>query len=176
MIGREQFINPPVRHFMSAKSTRYQLRPSALDTRDDLIVVGWREAVALPELGLDSVLAKLDTGATMSTLHAINLDVYTRSCQKWVRFYSAESGQSLEDCHARLICFRNIKSSNGHVESRPVIETLIYIAGFQWPIEVTLTNRESLECRMLIGRNALAGRCLVDCSRVGLVSRLEPRA
>lgn len=141
---------------------------------DDLLLVGWREWIALPELGVDRVHAKLDSGATMSSLHAERIELFIRGTEPWVRFFvlgNHDSKESSFHCNAKLVGHRNIRSSNGHVEYRPVIETILYIAGFQWPIEVTLTNRETLECRMLIGRLALAGRCLVDCSRSDVVSR-----
>ena len=141
---------------------------------DDLLLVGWREWIALPELGVDRLHAKLDSGATISSLHASDIVEYPRGKQTWVRFSvlgDLSGAECSYQCRAKLIEYRSIRSSNGHVALRPVIETLMYIAGFQWPIEVTLSNRETLECRMLIGRLALAGRCLVDCSRSDVVSR-----
>ena len=141
---------------------------------DDLLLVGWREWVALPELGVDRLHAKLDSGATISSLHAERIEEFKRGKESWVRFFvlgDHDNEESAYHCNAKLVGHRNIRSSNGHIASRPVIETILYIAGFQWPIEVTLSNRETLECRMLIGRLALAGRCLVDCSRSDVVSR-----
>ena len=141
---------------------------------DDLLLVGWREWVALPEFGVDRLHAKFDSGATMSSLHAERIEEFKRGQQAWVRFFVMADHDRVETpyhCNAKLLEYRNIRSSNGHVESRPVIETTLYIAGFQWPIEVTLSNRETLECRMLIGRSALAGRCLVDCGRSDVLSK-----
>jgi hypothetical protein len=141
---------------------------------DELLLVGWREWIALPELGVDRLHAKLDSGATVCSLHAERIEAFSRGKDRWVRFFvlgDHDSEETAFHCNAKLVGHRNIRSSNGHIESRPVIETLLYIAGFQWPIEVTLTNRETLECRMLIGRLALAGRCLVDCSRSDVVTR-----
>ncbi|MEQ1826339.1 MAG: RimK/LysX family protein [Pirellula sp.] len=142
-----------------------------LQDTDELLLVGWREWIALPELGVDRLVAKLDSGATVSSLHAERIQEYSRGKDAWVRFGVTGEQDQTELCQAKLVGYRNIRSSNGLVESRPVIETILYIAGFQWPIEVTLSNRESLECRMLIGRSALAGRCLVDCGRTNVVSR-----
>lgn len=141
---------------------------------DDLLLVGWREWIALPELGVDRLHAKLDSGATICSLHAERIEEYSKGNEKWVKFFvlgDHDSGESPYHCNAKLVGYRSIRSSNGHIACRPVIETVLYIAGFQWPIEVTLSNRETLECRMLIGRLALAGRCLVDCSRSDVVSR-----
>lgn len=141
---------------------------------DDLLLVGWREWIALPELGVDRLHAKLDSGATVCSLHAERIEEFTKGRETWVRFSvlgDHDSDGLSYQCDAKLVGYRSIRSSNGHIASRPVIETILYIAGFQWPIELTLSNRETLECRMLIGRMALAGRCLVDCSRSDVVSR-----
>jgi hypothetical protein len=151
----------PIR--LESKST------SSQSISDDLLIVGWREWIALPELAIDRLHAKLDSGATVSSLHADHIEEYSRGRESWIRFVIDE--QESECCNSRLLGYRNIRSSNGYVETRPIIETILYIAGFQWPIEVTLSNRETLECRMLIGRSALAGRCLVDCGRSNIVSR-----
>jgi hypothetical protein len=148
------------------------LQSNTLHGCDDLLIVGWREWVSLPDLGVERIVAKLDTGAAVSSLHADRMEQFTRGKQTWIRFSVPSDDHDEETpyrCQARLIDFRNIRSSNGLVALRPVIETTFYMAGFQWPIEVTLCNRESLECRMLIGRLALAGRCLVDSSRSNLV-------
>ena len=141
---------------------------------DDLLLVGWKEWIALPEFGVDRLHAKFDSGATMSSLHAERIEEFKRGSNSWMRFFVIGDHDHVETpyhCNARLIEYRNIRSSNGSIESRPVIETILYIAGFQWPIEVTLSNRETLECRMLIGRSALAGRCLVDCGRSDILSK-----
>jgi hypothetical protein len=144
---------------------------------DDYLLVGWREWIALPELGIDRIRAKLDSGATLSSLHAERIETFSKRRQTWVRFFvpSLSEPDPIREtdyqCSARLIGHRNIRSSNGDVSRRPVIETTLYLAGFQWPIELTLTDRTSLECPMLVGRNALSGRCLIDCGRSEIVSR-----
>lgn len=157
---------------LNQRDRRDQLSPT--QNFEDLLLVGWREWIALPAFGVDRLHAKFDSGATMSSLHAERIEEFKRGQNVWVRFFIIADHDRKETpyhCNARLIEYRNIRSSNGHVESRPVIETTLYIAGFQWPIEVTLSNRESLECRMLIGRSALAGRCLVDCGRSDVLSK-----
>lgn len=141
---------------------------------DDLLLVGWREWIALPEFGVDRLHAKFDSGATMSSLHAERIEEFKRGKSAWVRFFimgDHDDEETTYHCNAKLVEYRSIRSSSGHIESRPVIETILYIAGFQWPIEVTLSNRETLECRMLLGRSALAGRCLVDCGRSNVLSK-----
>ena len=149
-------------------------QPMLTQDCDDLLLVGWREWIALPEFGVDRLRAKFDSGATMSSLHAERIEEFKRGKIPWVRFFvmgDHDREETPYHCNAKLIEHRNIRSSNGFIESRPVIETTLYIAGFQWPIEVTLSNRESLECRMLIGRSAIAGRCLVDCGRSDVLSK-----
>lgn len=138
--------------------------------RDDLLVVGWREWVALPELGLDKIQAKLDSGATYCSLHATHLQEFSRCKETWIRFQLGMS-DGVEVCSARLAGYRRIRSSNGIVEARPTIESMLYLGGYLWPIDITLTDRSSLECKLLIGRSAIAGRCLVDCGRTHLLRR-----
>ncbi len=149
-------------------------QPMLIKECDELLLVGWREWIALPEFGVDRLHAKFDSGATMSSLHAERIEEFKRGKNSWVRFFimgDHDDEETSYHCNAKLVEYRSIRSSSGHIESRPVIETILYIAGFQWSIEVTLSNRESLECRMLLGRSALAGRCLVDCGRSNLLSK-----
>lgn len=144
---------------------------------EDLLLVGWREAVALPELGLDVLYAKLDSGASLSTLHAEELEIFQKRKEKWVRFLAycdADDTVTPYRCEARWMEERAIRSSNGQIELRPVIETSLYLGGFQWTIELTLTDRSSLEHKILLGRSALASRCAIDCSRSYLLSRRMP--
>lgn len=149
-------------------------KPNGARSSDHLIIAGWQEWVALPEFGIDRLHAKLDTGASMSSLHAIDIHTVKVGRDEHVRFRVVqEDSQESESplCEAKLIAYRNIRSSSGHVDTRPVIETMLYIAGYQWPIDLTLSSRTGLEFRLLIGRSAIADRCLVDSSRANLVSR-----
>ncbi|XZE42824.1 ATP-dependent zinc protease family protein [Pirellulaceae bacterium SH467] len=144
------------------------------DAADDLLVMGWRESVSLPEFGIDKMSAKLDSGAVLSSLHATRIERYRKKGETWIRFLTWSDvlgDQSSYRCEARWLSDRTIRSSSGCVEQRPSIETILYIGGFQWPIEVTLCDRSSLECKLLLGRSALAERCLIDCSRQHLYSR-----
>lgn len=127
--------------------------------------IGWREWVALPELGVDRIKAKIDTGARTSALHAFDIEVYEKSGQDWARFIiqpdqKNESDQQKCTCPVRDI--RIITNSGGSRERRIVIETQLTIGTLSWPIEMTLTNRDQLGFRMLLGRAALKGRFLVD--------------
>jgi len=130
-----------------------------------LITLGWREWVALPDIGLPALKAKVDTGAKTSALHAFELDRYQHKGQDFVRFSIHPLQNRLSpvvQCQAKLLDERSVTDSGGHRENRFVIETQLQLAGQQWPIEMTLTNRDSMRFRMLLGRQAMLGRMIVD--------------
>lgn len=139
-----------------------------------MMVLGWREWLALPDLGLTLVKAKVDTGARTSTLHAFYVDTFRRSGQRYARF-GVHPLQHRADFvvhgEALVIDQRNVSDSGGHREQRYVIETRLSLGGREWPIEVTLTNRESMLFRMLLGRTAIAGNALVDPARSFVTGR-----
>ena len=134
----------------------------------DWTIVGWREWVRLPDLlpdPADAVKAKIDTGARTSAVHAWELETFSVGTEPWVRF-SLHPTQR-DDAHvvvaeARLVEEREIRSSNGESELRPVVETTLRIGPHAFPIELTLTKRDQMGFRMLLGRTAMAGRLLVD--------------
>ena len=143
-------------------------------------VVGWREWVALPELGIARVKAKMDTGARSSALHANSIEPYEHDGTACVRFDVMGEAESVPWHEAPVSDRRMVRSSNGETELRYVIRTALSIAGQTWPVDITLTNRERMDLPMLIGREALAGRALVDPQRSWLCGRphwrsLEPR-
>lgn len=132
---------------------------------DSLFVLGFEEWVGLPELGLHSLKAKVDTGARTSALHASDIEAFRHGDAPMVRFtvQPVPRRPQIEiACVGRLIDRRRVTSSNGEAELRYVIETPIEIGDRRWPVEITLTNRASMHYRMLIGRQALQAGMLVD--------------
>ncbi len=128
-----------------------------------LPIVGWRELVSLPDLGLSAIPAKIDTGARTSSLHATVLDRFRRSGENYVRF-----AVDFEDQHVRQICeavhvdLRGITSSNGETEKRLIVKTPIRIGDVEFRAEFSLADRSDMKFPMLIGRSALRRRFLVD--------------
>jgi hypothetical protein len=140
------------------------------------LLLGWREWISLPELGLNLVKAKVDTGARTSTLHAFYVDSFNRRGERYVRF-GVHPLQKRTDVvihgEALVVDQRRVTDSGGHCEDRFVIRTRVVLPGHDWPIEVTLTNRETMLFRMLLGRTALAGRARIDPARSFLTGRVS---
>ncbi|MDX1302058.1 ATP-dependent zinc protease [Photobacterium sp.] len=128
------------------------------------VVLGWREWVDLPVFGI-AVKAKVDTGAKTCALHAFRIEPYQKEGESWVLFNIHPYQNDVEtavECHARLVDQRDVTDSGGHTEQRYVILTTISIGAEQVEAEVTLTDRECMRFRMLLGRNVLNNRFLVD--------------
>lgn len=138
-----------------------------------LWVVGWREWVALPDLGIPAIKAKLDTGARSSALHAFDVEHVRRHGKRMVRFgvhpYQRDAERQVF-CEAELLDERRVRSSSGEVQVRPVVAARVGLLERFWTIELTLTNRDEMGFRMLLGRAAMRRRFLVDPGR----SYLQP--
>lgn len=142
-------------------------------------VIGWREWIALPDLGVAAIKAKIDTGARSSSLHAFEVEPFRRRGKEMIRFaIHPIQRDALTEIwtEAELLEYRSVRSSNGHAAQRPVVLTSVAWAGEQWPIELTLANRDLMGFRMLLGREAVRHRWLVDAGRsfCGGVPRLKP--
>lgn len=151
-----------------------RLSGQSLGTRG---VLGWREWLALPELGIGAVKAKIDTGARSSTLHAFDVHHFERDGRPWVGFkvhpIQRSTGETVE-AQAPLHDERLVRDSGGGEHLRPVVLTAVEVDGEQWPIELTLTNRDAMGFRMLLGRQAIRTRFVVDAGRSYLMGPNGP--
>lgn len=131
-------------------------------------MVGWREWVSLPELGIERIKVKIDTGARSSSLHAYDIKRFRRDGVRMVRFKVhpiQRDFRTVVDAEAELIGERKVRSSTGVQTLRPVVLTDVALMGQRWAIEVTLTRRDAMGFRMLLGRQAVRGHFLVDAGR-----------
>ncbi|WP_149085419.1 MULTISPECIES: ATP-dependent zinc protease family protein [Microbacterium] len=142
-------------------------------------LTGWREWVSLPDLGVDWIKAKIDTGARTSSLHAFDIQEFTRDDEAWVRFRVKPWQDSQEDAvvvespvHDR----RAVRSSSGHAQERFVVQLMIRLVDREVLAEVTLSNRDEMGFRMLIGREALRQGYVVDPARSFLGGRAPREA
>jgi len=129
------------------------------------VIVGSEEWCAFPDLGIPTIKARVDSGAKTSALHAVNIQSFDKDGESWVKFDInpiQKNTKAVIHCQAPLIDKRVVKSSSGFREQRYVIKTEIQFGGASWEVELTLTNRDSMGFRMLLGREAMSGRVLVD--------------
>jgi hypothetical protein len=126
--------------------------------------IGWREWLALPQLGVRAIKAKIDSGARSSALHVVWHVRETRSGLPWVRFAVETDGpgSTTLECAGEIVDERDVTDSGGHTTRRPFIRTDIEIGDQRWPIEINLCDRRHMRFPMLLGRTAMLGRLIVD--------------
>ncbi len=141
-------------------------------------IIGWREWVGLPELNILKIKAKIDTGARTSALHAFSLKPFTVNGINKIRFdihpFQHDTEKTIT-CEADVVDKRLVTDSGGHEEERYVIKTSIIMAGQTWSIEITLTERENMLFRMLLGRSALRKRFIVNPARSFVTTRVRKK-
>ena len=142
-----------------------------------LPTVGWREWIALPELGISAIKAKVDTGARSSALHTRYVEPYEDSGVSMVHFalrpHAGWPDHNVE-CHAELFDQREVRDSSGNPELRYFIRTPVKVGDHLWTVELSLTNRSSMKFRMLLGREAVRRRALVNPGR-SFLTRKPPK-
>jgi len=149
------------------------MKPRPRPTRT---TIGWREWLALPDWGVEAIKAKIDTGARTSALHAFDIETFERDGVAQARFAIhpwQDSSSDVVVVEAPLLERRQVRSSSGTARERPVVLTTMELAGRREPIEVTLTRRDEMGFRMLIGRQALRRRYLVNPGRSYLGGKPE---
>lgn len=140
----------------------------------ELRTLGWREWIGFPEIGIAQIKAKVDTGARTSCLHAFKVEPFENEGSPWVRFDihpSQTDSTEVIQCSAPVLEQRVVRDSGGHEELRYVIETTMSIGDHAQKVEVTLTDRDTMKFRVLLGRTAIQGIFAVDPSRSYLVGK-----
>lgn len=140
--------------------------------------LGWREWGALPELGIEAIKMKVDTGARTSCLHAFKLEPFERNGEDWLRIWIHPEQHSLREhvCETKIHDQREVTDSGGHTELRYVIKSKLVLGDFEQAVELTLTNRDSMKFRMLLGRQAMRRHFLVDPDASYLLGNQQPES
>ncbi|GAA6206048.1 MULTISPECIES: RimK/LysX family protein [Thalassotalea] len=141
---------------------------------ENKIIIGCLESIALPELAIDDLQVRVDTGAKTSSLHVDNITKVTKNGKRCVSFDihpDAYNVDTIVHCTAPISDIRKVKSSNGNTEQRYVIRTPVVLGSEKWSIEITLTDRSDMSYLMLFGREAIGNKFLVDPSQVFLAMK-----
>jgi hypothetical protein len=145
---------------------------------DEPLKLGWREWCSLPQLGIPAIKAKIDTGAKTSCLHTFGIESYTENGIGYVRFKVhpiQKNDQLVVECFAAIKDEREVTDSGGHKEMRYIIETMMRIGDKERLIEMSLTNRDTMRFRMLLGRRAMDENTIVDPAASYLNGHLKPK-
>jgi len=145
-------------------------------------IAGWREWVGLPALGVTQIKAKLDTGARTSALHAFDMETFWRDEELWVRFSVhpfQRDDKKVIACESAVVGIRTVTNPGGRRQKRLLIRTDMMLGDETWPIDLSLTDRDEMGFRLLIGRTAMHGNLIVDPDRsyrVGKRKRTKKKA
>jgi hypothetical protein len=140
-----------------------------------LPIIGWREWLNLPDLRIDGIKAKIDTGARSSALHAFYICQFQQNGKEMLSFQvhpHQRNNRYAVTAEAELLEWRQVRNSSGEAQLRPAIQTTVKLGDQQWHIELTLTNRDVMGFRMLLGREALRRRFLVNPGQSYLLSAM----
>jgi ribosomal protein S6--L-glutamate ligase len=151
----------------SSKSLKNKFSlPTKLPTK---ALIGWQEWCSLPKLHIAAIKAKIDTGAKTSALHAAEIRPFHRHGTLFVHFLVHPLQQTekfTQTCTALVVDQRTVKNSSGHKELRYIINTTIALGEMTWTLDISLTNRDPMAFRMLLGRDALKGHSVVDPGKI----------
>ncbi|MCX7554048.1 RimK/LysX family protein [Marinicella sp. S1101] len=145
--------------------------------KQKILKVGWKEYAALPALGIDRIHVKIDTGAKTSAIHAVKHRLFKKGQQHWVRVHLApyqDDDDTIVICELPVKDQRTVTSSNGHQSERVVVETQFVIGGVERTIELTLSFRDTMKFRMLLGRQAMKDMAVIP-SESHLTTKQKPR-
>lgn len=148
--------------------------PSKKKARRAPPLIGWREWAAFPELGVDRIKAKIDTGAKSSAVHAFRIRIVEKDGAPWAEFllHPMQKRKRPEmKCAAPIVDRRRIRSSNGAVEERLIVRTMLRLGGREWPIDLSLAARDEMGFRLLLGRDALRKKFIIDPSASFLLGK-----
>lgn len=162
---------------LNAQTNFFVLKKNYHSDSQSLETIGWREVITLPQLGIEKIKAKIDTGARSSALHAFDVRQLQREGKQIIQFQVhpvQRDNKTTMIAEAELLEYRKVRNSGGIAQLRPVIKTEVNLGGQSWTIELTLTNRDVMGFRMLLGRQAIRNKFLVDPGRSFLQSRRKP--